>query len=134
MRLQIDQGKSADPVSYLGRHHEILGKELTGYLVRHDLIAKKSRGMGDTTRYGIHPFLLTSKPDIDDVMYWNTVKRNGFPILLSCNGRINVLDHNGDPFIQDKQYSTAKKPVVTQQQKKRVLNQKAERLIKKYFR
>ena len=103
MRLQIDQGKSADPVQYRGQFHRVLGKELTGYLIRHDLRTEKAMAMGDTTRYGTHPFFLTSKPTIDDLMYWNAVKNNSFPVLISCNGNLKVIDHNGDEFLKDDQ-------------------------------
>lgn len=134
MRLQIDQGKSADPVQYRGKFHKVLGKELTGYLIRHDLRTEKAMPMGDTTRYGTHPFFLTSKPTIDDLMYWNAVKNNSFPVLIGCNGSLKVIDHNGTPFTKDEQYSTAGKKVITQQQRKKLLNARAEKLIKKYFK
>ena len=134
MRLQIDQGRSADPVMYRGKFHKILGKELTGYLIRHDLRKEKSMGLGATTRHGMHPFLLATKPTIDDLMYWNAVRDNNFKIVLGCSGSMKVYDHSDNLFVKDTQYSTAKKKAVTQQQKKRLLDTKAERLIKKYFK
>ena len=44
-----------------------------------------------------------------------------------------MLDHNGNEFLKDDQYSTAGNKVITQQQRKRLLESKAEKLIKKYF-
>ena len=135
-RLVIDKDKSADPVDYRGEHHLRLGRELSAYLTRHNRKTKKGLRVGATTKYGPHPFFLTSKPDIDDLVYWNSVKNNKFPIVLSCNGTLMVYDHSGNKFtLEDqKKYSMAQEKVFAQQQKEDLMSSRAEKLIKKYFR
>lgn len=133
-RLQIDNGQSADPVHYIGRHHEILGRELSAFMFRHDLDTGESRRMGDTTRYGHHAFFLTYKPTIDDLIYWNAVKENAYPVIIDASGGMTVLDHNSHPFSIDTQYSSAPNKTFAQQQKRSVVNSRAEKLIKKYLK
>jgi hypothetical protein len=129
-------GVIVDPENYLGKHHLRLGKELTAYLTRHNPTRNEEYILGETTRYGEHPFFLTSKPDIDDITYWNAVKHSGYPIVLGCNGYMQVFDHSGLSFTKESvaSYSTAQGKKFTDKQKSDLIYSRAEKLIKKYFR
>ena len=126
--LQIDDKKSADPVKYRGRHHEILGKELVAFLRSH--IGENSWIAGATTRFGPHSFLLVKNPTIDDVKYWNIVMNEQYTVKIGCGGALVVVDKDGHPVILEATVNL-KKPDVTLSEKE--LKGKISKMIKKYF-
>jgi hypothetical protein len=134
--LVIDQDTTADPVAYIGKHHLVLGKTLSAYLTRHNKEKETSIGVGQTTKYGKHPFFLTSKPNIDDLIYWNTVMREKYKIVMGCSGYLAVYNHLGQEFklSDQKKYSTAQQKAFTEAQRQELMASRAEKLIKKYFK
>ena len=126
--IQIDDKKSADPVKYRGRHHEILGKELVGFLRSH--IGNHTWLAGATTKFGPHSFLLAKNPTIDDLKYWNLVMKKKYTVKIGCGGALVVVDKKGEPIVFEATVNL-RKPDTTMTDKE--LYGKISKLIKKYF-
>jgi len=90
-KLQLDENASLDPIDYRG-HFGSVGAELVAFMTAH--LGKRTWPIGTTTKFGPHSFLLASSPSIEELRFWNLVKKKKWTIKIGCSGSIKVFDRN----------------------------------------
>ena len=93
-KLQMDEGASLDPAQYRG-HEGPVGAELVAFMTAH--LGDRSWPLGSTTKFGAHSFLLSTDPSIEELRFWNLVKKKKWQVKIGCSGLVRVLDSQSRP-------------------------------------